>query len=126
MISTFSVSITMFGSRFSRDEELVEGAARVRAALEEHEVLAAQIVGDDAALAGERMRRRGDEEELFLHRRDGDEVGRFDRQGEEAAVGGAGADRGEAAIGRARPDLDLRLRVGPLELAQQRGERRRG
>ncbi len=112
----------MFGVEVLADEELVEGAARVRAALEQDEVLAAQIVGHDAPLARQRVGRRGDEEELLLHGRDGDEVGRFDGQGEEAAVGGAGADGGETAVGRARPDLDLRLRVGPLELAEQGGE----
>jgi hypothetical protein len=52
MISTFSVSITMFGSRFSR----TKNSSRARRVFEplsnEHEVLAAQIVGDDARACG--------------------------------------------------------------------------
>ena len=53
---------------------------------------------------------------------DRDQIGCVDGKRQQAQIGGAGADRRDAPIGRARPDLDFRLRMQALELAQQAGE----
>jgi hypothetical protein len=103
-------------------EESVQHAPGVGDRFEEHERLLRQILRHDAPFLRERMRGMRDQQHLFLHRGDGDQLGFVDRQRDEPQIDGARANFLEEALRRAGDQFHFDRRVLPPVFLQQRGK----
>ena len=122
MISTFSVSVTTFGAICSLTKNSSIASPAAGALLEQHERLADEILRRDLLAPGQRMLRRGHEEQLLAHDRHAHQIGIVDRQRQQPEIGGAGAQLSNEPRRRARRQLHVDVRIVLSERLEKRRE----